>query len=36
MANKIDFPNIKPSSRSYTPGTYPQTEFEAQNGAKTI
>ena len=36
MANKIDFPNIKPSSRSYTPGTYPQTEFVAQNGAKTV
>tara|TARA_A100000171_G_C2133651_1_gene148435 strand:- start:1271 stop:1687 length:417 start_codon:yes stop_codon:yes gene_type:complete len=36
MPNKIDFPNIKPSSRSYTPGTYPQTEFVAQNGAKTI
>ena len=30
------FPNLKPSSRSYEPGTYPQTEFQAQNGAKTI
>jgi len=30
------FPNIKPSSRSYTPGTYPQVEFVAQNGAKTV
>jgi len=36
MANIIDFPNIKPSSRSYTPGNYPQTEFIAQNGAKTV
>lgn len=30
------FPNLKPSKRSYEPGTYPQTEFQAQNGAKTI
>jgi len=30
------FPSIKPSSRSYSPGEYPQTKFEAQNGAKTI
>ena len=30
------FPSIKPSSRSYSPGKYPQTDFEAQNGAKTI
>ena len=30
------FPSIKPSSRSYNPGEYPQTKFEAQNGAKTI
>ena len=36
MSDIIDFPNIKPSSRSYTPGTFPQTEFVAQNGAKTI
>ena len=34
--NIIDFPDIKPSSRSYTPGKYPQTEFVAQNGAKTV
>lgn len=32
----ISFPSLKPSSRSYDPGTYPQTEFQAQNGAKTI
>lgn len=30
------FPSIKPSSRKYNPGEYPQTKFEAQNGAKTI
>jgi len=30
------FPSVKPSSRSYNPGEYPQTKFEAQNGAKTI
>tara|TARA_R100000329_G_scaffold3055_2_gene4571 strand:- start:522 stop:962 length:441 start_codon:yes stop_codon:yes gene_type:complete len=37
MANEIPFPdNIKPSSRSYTPGRYPQAEFVAQNGAKTV
>ena len=36
MANDIDFPAIKPSSRSYTPGRYPQVEFIAQNGAKTV
>ena len=30
------FPSIKPSSRRYNPGEYPQTKFEAQNGAKTI
>ena len=36
MANIEPFPNVKPSSRSYTPGTYPQVEFVAQNGAKTV
>ena len=36
MASIVDFPNIKPSSRTYTPGKYPQTEFVAQNGAKTV
>ena len=30
-------PNIPaPSSRSYSPGEYPQVEFEAQNGVKTV
>ena len=36
MADNRDFPNIKPSSRSYTPGVYPQTEFQSQNGAKVV
>jgi len=36
MATNRFFPNIKPSSRSYTPGVYPQTEFESQNGAKVV
>ena len=36
MATFSPFPNIKPSSRTYTPGKYPQTEFVAQNGAKTV
>tara|TARA_R100000149_G_C5868543_1_gene132848 strand:+ start:107 stop:523 length:417 start_codon:yes stop_codon:yes gene_type:complete len=35
MANKRNFPNIKPASRSYTPGEYPQAVFTAQNGAIT-
>jgi len=36
MATFSPFPPIKPSSRTYSPGRYPQTEFVAQNGAKTI
>ena len=36
MATFSPFPNIKTSSRTYTPGKYPQTEFVAQNGAKTV
>ncbi len=36
MAAIRPFPNIKPTSRSYTPGSYPQTEFVAQNGAKSV
>ena len=36
MSDIVAFPNIKPSSRSYTPGRYPQVEFVAQNGAKTV
>ena len=29
------FPSIAPSSRSYTPGTYPSTDFESLDGTKT-
>ena len=36
MATFSPFPPIKPSSRTYSPGRYPQTEFIAQNGAKTV
>ena len=30
------FPQIKPSTRSYTPGEFPQSVFESQNGTKTV
>tara|TARA_B100000902_G_scaffold44800_1_gene52390 strand:+ start:1054 stop:1446 length:393 start_codon:yes stop_codon:yes gene_type:complete len=30
------FPNIKPSSRTYKPGKYPQTIFEGINGSTTV
>jgi len=34
---QINFPSgITPTSRSYSPGEFPQTIFESQNGAKTI
>lgn len=36
MARAVSFPSVKPSGRSYSPGTYPQTQFEAQNGAVTV
>jgi hypothetical protein len=36
MSNIVNFPSIKPTSRSYTPGRYPQVEFVAQNGAKSV
>ena len=32
----VAFPSISPSSRSYSPGKFPQTEFRAQNGALTV
>ena len=35
MANPIQFPAIKPSARSFTPGTYPSTDFESLDGTKT-
>ena len=28
--------NITPSTRTYHPGEFPQTEFKAQNGVKTV
>ena len=36
MSNIVNFPSIKPTSRSYTSGRYPQVEFVAQNGAKSV
>ena len=36
MAGAVFFPSIKPSSRNYSPGEFPQTSFEAQNGAVTV
>jgi len=35
MAQKV-FPAIKPSSRSYSPGEFPQATFQAQNGARSV
>lgn len=32
----VPFPSIKPSTRSYVPGTFPQSVFESQNGTKTV
>ena len=29
----ISFPALVPSARSYTPGVFPETQFQAQNGA---
>ena len=31
----VAFPTLKPTSRSYSPGKFPQSEFAALNGAKT-
>lgn len=30
----VAFPALRPSSRTYTPGNYPKTEFQANNGAR--
>ena len=30
---EVDFPALVPSSRSCQPGVFPETKFEAQNGA---
>ena len=35
MATERAFPSIKPTSRSYTPGNYPSTNFESLDGTKT-
>ena len=35
MASERAFPSIKPTSRSYTPGRYPSTDFESLDGTKT-
>tara|TARA_R100001510_G_C7629536_1_gene188687 strand:+ start:215 stop:691 length:477 start_codon:yes stop_codon:yes gene_type:complete len=35
MTTPKSFPLIKPSSRSYNPGTYPSTTFESLDGTKT-
>lgn len=35
MASPKAFPSIKPTSRSYTPGNYPSTNFESLDGTKT-
>ena len=32
----VTFPNLKPTSRTYKPGTYPQTFFKALNGATSV
>jgi len=29
----VNFPALVPSSRSYEPGVFPETQFQAQNGA---
>nr|BDD46114.1 hypothetical protein 13 [bacterium] len=31
----MDFPAVRPTSRSYKPGKFPQIQFEALNGATT-
>lgn len=31
----MDFPRLSPSTRTYTPGVYPETKFEALNGSVT-
>lgn len=35
MATARPFPPYKPSSRSFTPGTYPSSTFESLDGTKT-
>tara|TARA_B100000287_G_C20572490_1_gene757142 strand:+ start:847 stop:1290 length:444 start_codon:yes stop_codon:yes gene_type:complete len=33
--NPRNFPNLRPTSRSFSPGQYPSTEFESLDGTKT-
>ena len=35
MTNKHSFPSIRPTQRSYSPGTFPSTNFESLDGTKT-
>ena len=35
MTTAQPFPTVKPTSRSYNPGTYPSTTFESLDGTKT-
>ncbi len=35
MTTEKPFPTVKPTSRSYSPGTYPSTDFESLDGTKT-
>ena len=35
MATARSFPTIKPTSRSFSPGIYPSTDFESLDGTKT-
>ncbi len=35
MGIQIQFPDVKPSSRSFTAGKYPETTFESLDGTKT-
>jgi len=35
MTTAQTFPSIKPTSRTFSPGTYPSTNFESLDGTKT-
>jgi len=35
MTTEKPFPTVKPTSRRYSPGTYPSTNFESLDGTKT-
>tara|TARA_R100000664_G_C2691746_1_gene95583 strand:+ start:218 stop:646 length:429 start_codon:yes stop_codon:yes gene_type:complete len=35
VADAQPFPTVTPTSRSYTPGKYPSTDFESLDGTKT-